>query len=71
MTHMAKKKGKKMKRLYRSDDRLVGGVCGGIGEYYQVDPTLIRLFFVLFIFLTGIVLGILAYLAAWVIIPER
>ena len=54
-------------RLYRSiRDRKIGGVCGGLGEYFEVDPTIIRVVFALGIF-TG--LGIVAYLVAWMVIP--
>lgn len=57
------------KRLYRSrQDRMVCGVCGGIADYFKVDPTLIRLAFVLFGF-TGT--GILAYFIAAIIIPDQ
>lgn len=60
---------KKMKRLYRSKrDRVLGGVCGGIGEYLNVDPVVIRVLWA--IFALGIV-GILAYILAWLIIPEN
>ncbi len=62
---------KEPKRLYRSKkDKKIGGVCGGIAEYFNVDPTLIRLLWVLItIFSAG--LGILGYLIAWIIIPEK
>ena len=59
----------KIKRIYRSrDDRMLFGVCGGIAEYFEVDPTLVRL---LWVFLTLISLGagIIAYLIACVIMP--
>lgn len=57
------------RRLYRSrTNRILGGVAGGIAEYLGVDPTLIRLLWVLSLF-TGI--GILAYIVAWIIIPEN
>lgn len=57
------------KRLYRSRrDRIVCGVCGGVANYFNVDPTLIRLAFVLF-GCTGT--GILAYLVAAVIVPDE
>ncbi len=57
------------KRLYRSRmDRKICGVCGGVGEYFAIDPTLIRLLFVIF-GLTGA--GILAYIIAAIIIPEQ
>ena len=56
------------KKLFRSrTDRKVAGVCGGISEYLEVDPTLIRLFWLIAIFCMGGAL--LAYLIAWIIIP--
>lgn len=56
-----------MKRLYKSrNDKMICGVCGGVAEYFNVDPTLIRLLFVL-LGLTGS--GVVAYIIAAVIIP--
>lgn len=61
---------KKIKRLYRSKkNRIIAGVCGGIGEYFNIDPTLIRLLWIIFIFLGGS--GILVYIVAWIIIPQE
>lgn len=58
------------KRLYRSEtNRILCGVCGGIGEYFGIDPTLVRLAFVLFMF--GACSGLFAYLVAAVIIPTQ
>ncbi len=58
-----------MKRLYRSKkERMLGGVAGGIAEYFAVDPTLIRLLWVVSFFMGGA--GILAYIVAFIIIPE-
>ena len=58
------------KRLYKSDvNRTIAGVCGGIGEYFNIDPTLIRLAWIIFCFAGGS--GILAYIIAAVIIPRR
>ena len=57
-----------MKKLYRSrQDSKIAGVCGGIAEYFNIDSTIIRLLAVLTIFFGGG--GIIAYLAAWLIIP--
>lgn len=57
-------------RLYRSGkDRLLGGVCGGIAEYLGVDPVIIRLLWVICVFLWGA--GVLAYIVAWIIIPRN
>ncbi|MDP4093323.1 MAG: PspC domain-containing protein [Bacillota bacterium] len=58
------------RRVYLSDtDKKIGGVCGGIGEYLDVDSTIIRLLWVIFAFVGGS--GILAYIIAWAIIPQR
>ncbi|MFT9077881.1 PspC domain-containing protein [Ethanoligenens sp.] len=58
------------KRLYRSrTQRMLAGVCGGIAEYFNVDPTLIRLAWVVFCFIGGS--GILAYIIAAIIVPEN
>ena len=57
------------KRLYRSkNSRMLCGVCGGIAEYFDIDPTLVRLGWALFCALGGS--GIIAYIIAAVIIPE-
>jgi len=62
---------KNMKRLYRSKtDRMIAGICGGLGEYWNVDPTLIRLGMVALLFVTGGGLAI-AYIAGAIIIPEK
>jgi len=58
------------KKLYRSrSDRKIAGVCGGLGEYFEIDPTLIRLAVVFFTLWWGG--GLLAYLIAWFVIPEE
>lgn len=60
-----------MNKLYRSKKyRIVAGVCGGIGEYFKVDPTLIRLLWLL-ISVMGMGSGVVAYIIAWIIIPEE
>jgi phage shock protein PspC (stress-responsive transcriptional regulator) len=57
-----------MKRLYRShSNRVIGGVCGGLGDYFSIDPVLIRLVWLLLILFGGI--GLVLYLIAWLIIP--
>ena len=59
-----------MKRLYRSrTHRVIGGVAGGIGEYFDVDPVLVRILFIVTLFAGGS--GLLAYIIAWIIIPEQ
>lgn len=60
----------RVKRLYRSGrDRILGGVCGGIAEYFRMDPVLIRLLWVLFALVGGA--GVLLYIIAWIIIPRN
>ena len=48
---------------------MIGGVCGGLGEYFHIDPVIIRLIFVLLLFANGI--GLLAYILFWIIVPEE
>ncbi|HBJ16505.1 MAG TPA: PspC domain-containing protein [Clostridiales bacterium] len=58
------------KRLYKSNqNKMIDGVCGGIAEYFGVDPTVVRLLWVLFSLMGGS--GILAYIIAAVIIPRN
>ncbi len=58
------------KKIYRSEsDRRIAGVCGGIGEYFDVDSTLIRLAFVFFVLAAGT--GLLAYVIAAIIMPNE
>jgi phage shock protein PspC (stress-responsive transcriptional regulator) len=58
------------RRLYRSrTDRMLGGVAGGVAAYLQVDPTLTRLAFVALALAAGT--GVLAYIIAWIVIPEE
>jgi phage shock protein PspC (stress-responsive transcriptional regulator) len=59
-------------RLFRSHaDRKIGGVCGGLAEYLHVDPTPLRLLWVILTVLPGAIAGgIIAYLVAWVVIPS-
>jgi phage shock protein C len=60
-----------MKKIYLShSDRKIAGVCGGIGEYFDKDPTLIRIIVILLI-LFSFGFGIIAYLAMWLIIPKK
>lgn len=58
------------KKLYRSEEgKMIAGVCAGIGEYFNIDPTVVRLGFVIFACMGGS--GILAYVLASVIIPVK
>ena len=61
-----------MKRLYLSStDKKLSGVCGGIAEYFAIDPSLVRLAWVILTILSGIVPGIIAYIIAAIVIPQR
>jgi len=69
---MASAKPFKGKKLLRSKKhRMIAGVCGGIGEYFGVDPTPIRLLWVLVTLFSGLFPGVIAYLIAWMIMPEK
>lgn len=58
------------KRLTRSTtDRMIAGVCGGLAEYFEIDPVLVRLAFVIFALAGGA--GPLIYLVMWIIVPPR
>ncbi len=60
-----------MKKLYLSDtDRKIGGICGGLGEYFDKDPTLFRIGFIIATLLS-FGLGIVAYIMMWFIIPKK
>lgn len=60
------------KKLTLSDsNKVIAGVCGGIGEYLGVDPTAIRLVSAILTFITGIIGGVLLYGAAMFIIPRK
>ena len=59
-----------MKRLYRSKkERMLGGVCGGLGEHLDIDPTVIRLIWAV-VTVMSFGTGIVVYILAWIIIPE-
>src|SRR4051812_49849009 len=58
------------RRLYKSaDDRMIAGVCAGIAEYFAIDAVIVRVIAVALVFAGGA--GLLAYLAAWLLVPER
>ena len=59
------------KKLYRSHEhRVISGVMGGLGEYFAVDPVILRLLYLLVTIATGVIPGIIAYLVAIFIVPE-
>jgi phage shock protein C len=56
------------RRLFRNpNDKLIGGVCSGVANYFDIDPVIVRLLFAVMFFTLGI--GLLAYILAWIIIP--
>ncbi|MGZ5439269.1 MAG: PspC domain-containing protein [Candidatus Aminicenantales bacterium] len=58
------------KKLYRStSQKMLGGVCGGLAEYFDVDVSLVRLLFVALDFVTGIAPLFFFYIIAWIVIP--
>lgn len=59
------------KKLFRSaNNRILAGVCGGVGEYLDIDPTVVRVVYVLLSLLTAFA-GLLVYIVLWLIIPAR
>ena len=58
------------KKFYKSHKKMICGVCGGIAEYFKIDPTIVRLLTVL-LSLGGIGLGIIVYIIAAVIMPDQ
>ena len=58
------------KKLYRSrKDKMLGGVAGGLAEYFDIDPTIVRIIFVVTLFIGGG--GFLAYIIMWIVVPEE
>lgn len=59
---------KRLKRSYQ--DRMIAGVCGGLADYFDLDPTLVRVGYVLLSFLSAGFPGLLVYIVLWIVIPE-
>ena len=60
------------KRLYRSKtNKVFAGICGGVGEYFDIDPVMVRLVWLLIVVFTGVVPGLLAYIIAMYVIPQQ
>ena len=58
------------KKLYRSEtDKMIGGVCGGIAEYFGIDSTIVRLLFALIVISAGT--GLVLYIILWIIVPTK
>ncbi|MDD2934933.1 MAG: PspC domain-containing protein [Candidatus Pacebacteria bacterium] len=62
----------KIKKMHLSKtDKKIGGVCGGIGETFGIDSTIIRLIFIFLALVTEIIPAIIVYILAWLIIPSK
>lgn len=59
-----------MKKLYRSPNRIIAGVCGGIAEYFDVDPTLIRVIYMILSIFSAAFPGFLLYIILMIMIPN-
>ena len=58
------------RKLFRStENRILGGVCAGLGEYFDIDPTIVRLVSLALFFAAGS--GLLCYVIGWIIIPKK
>ena len=57
------------KRLTRSNNKMIGGVCDGLAEYLDIDPTIVRIVWVLMVLFAGF--GILLYIILWLIMPKQ
>lgn len=61
-----------MKKLYKSrDNKIFAGVIGGMGEYFDIDPVLLRLIWLLILVSTGVFPGLIAYIIAIFIVPKK
>lgn len=67
-----KMKNLKNKKLIRKrNDKILGGVCSGLGEYLELDKNIVRLLWVIITVFTGVWPGVIVYIVAWAIIPEE
>ena len=58
------------KKLLRSQDRWIAGVCGGVADYFDWDPALVRIIFLLLTLFSAGFPGVLIYIALWIIMPK-
>ena len=58
------------KRLMRSNDRVFAGVCGGLAEYFDFDPVLVRIAYAFLTIFTAFISGLIFYLVLWLVMPE-
>lgn len=59
------------KRLFRSQEKVIGGVCAGLADYLGLDPTLVRAGYLVLSILSAAFPGVLVYIILWIIMPER
>lgn len=59
------------KKLYRSENRIVGGVCAGIAEYFNIDPTLVRVLDLIISLFSAAFPGLIIYLIMLLVIPNK
>jgi len=57
------------KKLYLSSNKKFAGVCGGFAEYFDIDPTIVRIIWLVAVLCAGV--GLIAYLICWAIMPNR
>jgi len=61
-----------MRKLYKSqDNKVLSGVIGGLGEYFNVDPVLLRVLWLLIVIFTGFFPGLIAYIFAALVVPKK
>lgn len=61
-----------MKKLYRSDtNKIFAGIIGGMGEYFDIDPVLLRVLWILILVSTGVLPGLIAYIIAIFVVPKK
>lgn len=63
------RRGKTLRRSVAN--RMVAGVCGGLAEYFDQDPTLVRVIYIVCSILTGVIVGSVTYIILWIVIPDR
>ncbi len=59
-----------MKRLFRTEKK-IAGVCGGLGEYFEIDPTIVRLLVIVAALATAVAPVLIGYVIAWIVVPAR
>lgn len=62
---------KSTKKLYRSNNKAIGGVCAGLAEYFNMDISIVRILYLVLSIVSAAFPGILVYIIMWAIVPER